>query len=42
MYENLMMLKHYPRQEVEDLSLTMSVANDLFGVQETIQLVPNG
>jgi len=42
MYENLMQLKHYPRDEVIDLSLTMSVATDVFGVQQTIQLVPNG
>jgi hypothetical protein len=41
-YENLMMLKQYPRDEVEDLCLTMSIANDVFGVQETIQLIPNG
>jgi hypothetical protein len=32
MYENLMVLKHYPREEVEDLSLTMSIAMDVFGV----------
>merc|ERR1711871_398955 len=37
-----MMLKQYPKQDVEDLCLTMSMANDVFGVQETIQLIPNG
>jgi len=31
LYENLMMIKYYDREAVEDLGLTMAIDQDVFG-----------
>lgn len=37
-----MQVKYYEASPVEDLGLTMTVAQDTFGVSQEIELVPNG
>lgn len=41
-YDNLMQVKYYEDSPVEDLGLTMTVAQDIFGESQEIQLLPNG
>jgi hypothetical protein len=42
LYENLMQVKYFENAPVESLGLTMTVAQDTFGVSQEIELVPNG
>ena len=42
MYENLLMVKYYDASPVEDLGLTMSIAENNFGLAQQIPLVPFG
>lgn len=37
-----MQVKYYEASPVEDLGLTMTVAQDVFGESREIELVPNG
>jgi hypothetical protein len=41
LYNNLMFLKNY-EGDAEDLCLTFTIANDDFGSNNQIQLIPNG
>ena len=42
LYGNLMQVKYYEDSPVEDLGLTMTVAQDVFGDSREIELLPNG
>ena len=44
LYDNLMLVKYSETQgvPVEDLGLTMTVAQDTFGLSQQIELMPNG
>ncbi|ESK89887.1 hypothetical protein Moror_802 [Moniliophthora roreri MCA 2997] len=42
LYNGLVFLKHYPKEKVEDLSLTFVIGVEEYGLQQTIPLIPNG
>ena len=42
LYDNLMMVKYYEDSPVEDLGLTMTVAQDTLGVNQGIELLRDG